>query len=87
MDVSSSLLIGEHEASRDCADKYEAETTPKYGLLSIIAYTQLSKAAFVYPDKMGYIKVESDAARGNLAKLTSLVFKDFPGSGTRCNAR
>ena len=36
---------------------------------------------------MGWYKVMGDAASGNVFKATSLILKDFPGSGTRCNSR
>lgn len=35
---------------------------------------------------MGWLKLSGNAARGNVAKYTNVVFKDFPGTGTRCNA-
>lgn len=39
---------------------------------------------FTYPP-LGWYAVMSNAARGNTCKFSKVVFKDFPGTGTRCS--
>ena len=83
--VENSLVIGEHEASRDCTDKYELSIKNKTAIYSSIGIESVNSAAFQYPTK-GWHKVEHDSIRGNTCTFTKVIFKDFPGSGTKCIA-
>ena len=84
--VETSLVLGEHEASRDCTDQHEKKTSSKKAIFSCVGLLATNDSPFEFPT-MGWHKIMGDSARGNVCKFTSVTFKDFPGTGTRCNAR
>ena len=84
--VESNLVLGEHADSRDCTDTYEKRTGSKQAIESCIGMETVETDPFVYPP-LGFYSVMSNAMRGNTCKFSKVVFKDFPGTGTRCNTR
>ncbi len=82
--VENSLILGAHSGSLNCDDSKEKSLTNKKSIVSSVAVGSLNTGAWKYPT-MGWFKVSDNAARGNVAAYTNVVFKDFPGAVTHCN--